>query len=376
MIKEHLKYLVDKNGSDLHIKVGNKPMIRVDGELMFIENTESVLPNDMKEIADKMLDGEAKDIFKREKNIDLSYSLQGIGRFRINMYVQRGTIAISARVIKLKMQSMEELGLPSVLKDFVMEKRGLVLVTGATGNGKSTTVSTMLEYINQNYTRNIITLEDPIEYLFKDKQSIVSQREIPNDMGSYSQALRYILRQDPDIIFIGELRDKETIDAALKAAETGHLVISTLHTVNASQTINRILDYYPTEQQKQVRFQLSSNLKAVVSQRLLRTLNNHGRVVALEIMLSTPSIREKILSAEGVKDIPDLIKSGKTVYQMQTFDQAISELYLDKRISYETALEAATVKKDIELLEGGITYSTSADIYKESLKKEEYDDWL
>lgn len=367
LAEQYLKYVKDNNGSDLIIKVGNKPMVRLNGQLEPIRGSDKIMPEHVKMIEAEILTSDQIQKFRERNNLDLSYSLAGIGRFRVNAFVQRGSTAFAFRRIEENIPQLDVLGMPDVLREIIKEKRGLVLVTGATGNGKSTTVAAMLDYINENSVKNIITLEDPIEFLFRDKMSLVSQREIPNDIESYQTALRYILRQNPDIIFIGELRDLETIEAALKAAETGHLVISTLHTVNASQTITRIIDFYEQAQQKQIRYQLSSNLKAVISQRLLTSRDGKKRVAAVEVMRDTPTIRELILTPEGTSNIMDAIKSGREIYKMQSFDQSISDLYLRGQISYETAVEAATVKKDIELLKGGISYGGAADLYKDMM---------
>lgn len=365
--QQYLTYVKDNNGSDLIIKVGNKPMVRINGQLEPIKGSDKIMPEHIKMVEVELLTPDQLQKFRDNNNLDLSYSLPGVGRFRVNAFVQRGSTAFAFRRIEENIPQIDKLGLPEVLKEVIREKRGLILVTGATGNGKSTTVAAMLDYINENYIKNIITLEDPIEFLFRDKSSVVSQREIPNDIDSYKTALKYILRQNPDIIFIGELRDRETIEAALKAAETGHLVISTLHTVNAAQTITRIIDFYEQAQQKQIRYQLSTNLRAVVSQRLLTSRDGKKRVAAVEIMRDTPTIRDLILTPEGTNSILDAIKNGREIYKMQTFDQSISDLYLKGMISYETAVEAATVKKDIELLKGGISYGGAADLYKDMM---------
>lgn len=367
MINDFLNYLCEKQGSDLHVKVGNMPHVRVNGELEPIEGSKRITLDDIEVIVNEVMTGDRKERFAKNKSLDFSYSLPGKGRFRTNVFIQRGTPAFAIRRIEEHTKSIEELGLPAIIKEIANEPRGLVLVTGATGNGKSTTVSSIIGYINQNYVRNIITLEDPIEFLFKDEKSIISQREIPSDMDSYQQALKYILRQDPDIIFIGELRDIETVEAAIKASETGHLVISTLHTVDASQTISRIVDFFPSEHQKQIRYQLSKNLKAVISQRLLASKDRSKRYAAIEVMVQTPTISELILTPEGVKGIPETIRAGKEIYGMQTFDQSIGTLYQEGKISYNTAMEAATLKKDIELLKRGISYDSTADIYKDMI---------
>lgn len=369
------EYLKEVKGSDLHLRVGNKPFVRISGELQEVPEQEKMTSDKMNKVVELLLTKEEKEKFRLRKNIDLSYSLHGVGRFRVNIYIQRGTVALAARRIEENIFTLVELGLPVVLQEIIREKRGIILVTGATGNGKSTTVAAMLEYINENFRRNIITMEDPIEYLFKDKKAIISQREIPTDTESYNMALKYVLRQDPDIIFVGELRDIETVDAALKAAETGHLVISTLHTVNAAQTISRIIDFYPAEQQKQIRYQLSSNIRGVVSQRLLPSTTPKKMVVAVEIMRDSPTIKELILSSEGVKAIPEAIKTGREIHKMQTFDQAIAELYTAGEVSYETAIDAATVKKDIEFLRSGISNDSSArSSYYKSMLEEDQDE--
>ncbi|BDU49799.1 type IV pilus twitching motility protein PilT [Haliovirga abyssi] len=368
MIEQLLKELTEKKGSDLHVKVGSRPMIRIDGELQPINGVEVILPKDMEIMERELLDERKREKFRKNKNIDFSYAIPALGRYRINMFMQRGTIAVAIRRILQNIQSLEKLGLPDVLKEVIKEKRGLILITGAAGNGKSTTVAAMIEYINENLTRNIITLEDPIEYLFKDKKSLISQREIPSDIENYNQALKYIIRQDPDIIYIGELRDKETLEAAFKAAETGHLVISTVHTVNASQTITRILDYFPKELQQRIRNQLSSNLLMVTSQRLLPKKQGKGRVAAIEVMRTTPTIKDLILTVDGYKKIPEAMKLGKKEDGMKTFDQSIEKLYTNGEIEYETALSAATVKKDIQLLKRGINHASASDYYKEMIE--------
>lgn len=367
MLKDYLDYLVKNLGSDLHIREGNVPRIRVDGELREIEGANISDPEKIRQMEKEIMTEEQLTKYKKEKNLDFAVFVKGTGRFRVNVFSQKGTTAFSIRKVAENIDSLEALELPETLKDIMKESRGLILVTGTTGSGKSTTVAAMLEYINLNYSKNIITLEDPIEYIFKDKKSIIGQREIPDDIKSYDEALKYVLRQDPDVIFIGELRDKETIDAALKAAETGHLVISTLHTVNAYQTITRIIDYYSEAHQKQIRYQLSMDLKAVVSQRLLPRKNEKGRVVAVEILRDTPSAKKMMLSPEGVQTLTDDMKMNRTTHKTQTFDQAIADLYLKDKISYEVAISAATVKKDIELLKSGIIQESASDYYQKMI---------
>jgi len=285
-----------------------------------------------------------------------------MARFRINLSFQKGSYMLVARIIPQDIPELDDLKLPDVLKKIIVEKQGLVLVTGATGSGKSTTVAAMLEYINKTQRKNLITLEDPIEFVFNDKQCIISQKELGIDIPTFELALKYVLRQDPDIIFVGELRDMATIEIALKAAETGHLVVSTLHTINAYQTITRILDFFPEQRHKQLRYQLSESLKGVISQRLLPTIDDK-RIAVNEILRSTPSIRELMLTAEGVSEIPKFLAEGRKTYGTQTFDQAIIDAFKDQKITYETALKFATVKKDIELIKTGININASADFY-------------
>jgi len=355
--------------SDMHIKLNAYPAIRIDGKLKLLKILKIVDNKIIDEVLNEILSENEKKIFLEKKNLDIAYTAKTGDRYRINVFLQQGSPAFAMRRITGEIKSLEELGLPEILKELAKEKRGMVLVTGAAGNGKSTTIASMIEYINKKETKNIITLEDPIEYLFEDKNSIINQREIPHDINSYNEALKYILRQDPDIIFIGELRDKETIDAAMKASETGHLIVSTLHTVNSYQTIDRIINFYPAEQQKEIRIQLAGNLRGVISQRLLPKKDGKGRVVALEIMVGSPSIREAIIKGNDISEIPYLIRTGKLIYGMQTFDQSIGELYTNKKISYEVALESASVKKDIELLNMGIGSGKASDFYNDMINK-------
>ncbi len=362
-LDDYLKYLVENNGSDLHIKAGNYPIMRKDGELVKIEGTEKLSATFVEELLQPLISDTIKNDLEEKLSADFSYSVYGLSRFRMNLSTQRGSYMLVARIIPGEIPDIDDLNLPSVLKDVVRERNGMVLVTGSTGSGKSTTVASMINYINKNFSKNIITFEDPIEFLYRDDKSMVSQKEIPSDILDFSSALKYVLRQDPDIIFIGELRDKETVEAALKASETGHLVISTLHTINSSQTISRIVDFFPQEKHHQVRIQLSENIRGVVSQRLLPK-KEEGRAAALEIMINTPTIKELIQSEDGVSQIPKYIEEGREVYGSMTFDQNIAELYRNEIISYETALEYATVKKNIEFIKNGISVSSTADFFE------------
>lgn len=353
MIEKWLEKLVEKNGSDLHLKVGNNPIIRVSGELQRLESEERLNVETLNSIVEEILPNEKRKIeLKEELSTDFSHSIAGLGRFRINISLTRGSYLIVARAVPFEVPSIDQLKLPEVLKKIAREKNGIILVTGATGSGKSTSVAAMLDYINSNMNKNIISFEEPIEYLHKDKKSIISQKEIPDDIRDYNSALKYVLRQDPDIIFMGELRDKNTIEAALKASETGHLVISTLHTVTAVKSINRILDYFERDKAKSIRNQLSENLRAVISQRLLKTIDGDKRVVT-EIMLNTGTISELLSSEEGMIKIPEIIKKSESL-GMKNFDTEILKLYQDGIIDYETAYESSTTKTNLELAKSGI----------------------
>lgn len=359
MIRKLLEILVDHNGSDLHLKAGNKPIIRVNGELYKLEDEPRLFANDIEDCVETVLenDDRRKDL-KENLSCDFSYSVNGVGRFRINISRSRGSYMLVARAIPFGVPSIDELNLPGVLKEIAKERNGIILVTGATGSGKSTTVAALLDYINTNYKKNIISFEEPIEFLHRDKQSMVNQKEVPDDIRNYADALKYVLRQDPDIIFIGELRDAETIEAAMKASETGHLVISTLHTINAQKTISRLLDYYPADKAKALRYQLSENLRAVVSQRMLKTVDSNKQV-AMEIMINTSTIAELLLTEEGMEKIPEIITKNETM-GMQTFDREILRLYQQGTISYEVAHEASSVKTMIDMAKNGIVSDFSS----------------
>jgi twitching motility protein PilT len=296
--------------------------------------------------------------FEENFEVDLSYGVPGLGRFRVSVYSQRGTVAMVFRAISMSVPSMEALNLPPILKKLALEERGLILVTGTTGSGKSTTLAAMIDYINENRSSNIITIEDPVEYLHRDKKSIISQREVGFDTLTFSGALKGALRQDPDVILVGEMRDHETIETALTAAETGHLVMSTLHTLDAAETVNRIISVFPPYHQRQVRTQLSSVIKGVISQRLVPKAEGKGRVPAVEIMIGTARIRECIDDKDKTKQIPEAISQGVVAYGMQSFDQSLMQLYSKKLITYEEALRQSTNPDDFALKISGIS-STS-----------------
>ncbi len=357
-IKGVLSFAIKNNASDVHFKSGLPPILRIYGRLVPVKGMERLLSEDVKRLANMIMQEEHKERFKRDRQVDFAYSVPGLGRFRTNIFQQRGTYGIVFRVIPTNILSFEELNLPKALEKISMEMRGLVLVTGVTGCGKSTTLASMIDFINNSRTAHIITIEDPIEFLHKDKKCIISQREIGVDANSFADALRGALRQDPDVILVGEMRDLETMEIVLTAAETGHLVLSTLHTVDAPESINRIVSAFPPYQQKQIRIQLASVLKAIVSQRLVPMKDGKGRVPAVELLVSTSRIRECIIEKEKTGDIQDAIAKGYTSYGMQTFDQSL--LYLLKRglISYEEAMRQASNPSDFALQYKGIT-STS-----------------
>lgn len=353
-INELLKKAYSMEASDLHIKVGSPPIMRVHGELIPMNEEGRVTAEQALKMAFQVMNPSQREIFKRKQDIDLAYSVTGLGRFRCNIFVQRGTVGLVFRVIPMKIPTIDELNLPEVLKKIAMEPRGLILVTGTTGSGKSTTLAAMIDHINSNKTYNIITIEDPIEYLHRDKKSIVNQREVGSDTESFSKALRAALRQDPDVILVGEMRDFETIQTALTAAETGHLVLSTLHTTDATETINRIITVFPPYQHKQIRIQLASILKGIISMRLVPRADGNGRVPAVEVLIATETIKDCIIDPDKTKLISDVIAKSKLHYGMQTFDQSLYDLYKKGLITYEEALRRATNPDDFALKVKGI----------------------
>ncbi|NOX19726.1 MAG: PilT/PilU family type 4a pilus ATPase [Nitrospirae bacterium] len=353
-INELLKKAYSMEASDLHIKVGSPPIMRIHGELVPMNEEGRITAEQALKMAFQVMNQSQREIFKRKQDIDLAYSVTGLGRFRCNVFVQRGTVGLVFRVIPMKIPTIDELNLPEVLKKIALEPRGLILVTGTTGSGKSTTLAAMIDHINANKTYNIITIEDPIEYLHRDKKSIVNQREVGSDTESFSKALRAALRQDPDVILVGEMRDFETIQTALTAAETGHLVLSTLHTTDATETINRIITVFPPYQHKQIRIQLASILKGIISMRLVPRADGSGRVPAVEVMIATETIRDCIIDPDKTKLIADVIAKSKLHYGMQTFDQSLYDLYKKGLITYEEALRRATNPDDFALKVKGI----------------------
>jgi twitching motility protein PilT len=369
-INELLKKSIEENASDLHIKVGSPPIVRVTGDLVPMVSEERISQQDAMKIAFSVMNPGQREVFKQKNEIDLAYSVPGLGRFRCNIFIQRGTIGLVFRVIPMRIPSIQELNLPEVLQKIAMEDRGMVLVTGTTGSGKSTSLASMIDYINLNRTCNIVTIEDPIEYLHRDKKSIVNQREVGSDTESFGRALRSALRQDPDVILVGEMRDFETIQTALTAAETGHLVFSTLHTIDATETVNRIVAVFPPYQHKQVRMQLSSVIKGIISMRLMPRADGKGRVPAVEVLVATAMIKDCILDPDKTKLIADTIAQGKIHYGMQTFDQSLFDLFKAKLITYEEALRRASNPDDFVLRVKGVR-STSDLTYDEQTVVEE-----
>ena len=348
-----LRQMLDDNASDLHLKVGCAPTLRVDGQLKTL-NMPPLRSDDMKALADQIMPPKRRKEFEELKEADFALGVPGIGRFRVNAFQQRGTIAYAFRVVPFQAQSIAELNLPPVVEQIALKPRGLVLVTGITGSGKSTALAAMIQYINQNRSANIITIEDPIEFLHRDNKARINQREVGTDTANFEQALRRVLRQDPDVLLVGEIRDLATLDTAMKAADTGHLVFSTLHTTDASQTINRILSFYPPHQQAEVRFLLASALEAVISLRLIPRVDKPGRVPACEILVNTAAVRDNVRDMSKSLNIPELIAGGTVQYGMQSFDQSLMNWYKKGVISYENALYSATNPGEFALRVQGI----------------------
>ena len=353
-IDDLLRVACSHNASDLHLKVGAFPVMRIGGELHPVENAPRLKPEDSLDMAFSMMSNRQKQRFKEVSEVDIGYGVSGLGRFRANIFQQRGTVSIVLRVIPDHNKSVAQLGLPPVIEKIAEERRGLILVTGATGSGKSTTLASMIDCINSTRSGHIVTIEDPIEFLHRDKQSFVTQREVDVDTRSFAEALRGALRQDPDVILVGEMRDHETIETALTAAETGHLVLSTLHTLDATETITRIVSSFPAHQQKSVRIQLAGILKAVISMRLVRAAKGAGRVPAIEVLVSTAFIRDHIINEEKTYLVREAIAAGTSQYGMQTFDQSLFHLLQAGLISQEEALHNATNPDEFKMRVSGI----------------------
>jgi twitching motility protein PilT len=359
-INDLLKIAVERKASDIHLKVGSHPVIRVDGQLEPLQDLKRLMQEDTVAMAFSMMNARQKQRFKEDLEIDIAYSVPGLGRFRCAIFQQRGSVGLVLRVIPARIFSIRELMLPTVLEKISDESRGLVLCTGTTGSGKSTTLAAMVDHINSNRSEHVITVEDPIEFLHRDKRSLVNQREIDVDTRAFAGALRSALRQDPDVILVGEMRDYETIETALLAAETGHLVFSTLHTLDATETINRIISVFPPHHQKQIRIQLSQVLKAIVSLRLVPRADGIGRVPAAEVLISTPYIRECIENKEKTKFIREQIALGTSQYGMQTFDQSLYQLYKNGLITLDEALRRASNPDEFRLKIQGVQFTADA----------------
>ena len=345
-----LGHLIDKGGSDLHLKVPAPPVIRVDGEMRPIDGLAPLTPEDTERAVREMLhDPDKLHEFSEEGEVDFAYSIPGVARFRCNAFRQRGSVSVVIRAIPVSIKTIDQLRLPPVIRELAQEERGIILLTGTTGSGKSTTLAAMIDHINSTRRRHIVTVEDPLEFLHEDKQSIINQREVGMDTGSFKRALRRVLRQDPDVILIGEMRDEETVHTALSAAETGHLVFSTVHTVDAAETVNRLIDFFPPHMHNQVRAMIASTLKGAVSQRLVPTVDGSGRVACCEVLRMTGRVRDMIMNPGETGKLPEVIAEG-SFYGMQTFDQHLFEHLKAGRVEMDTAVQFATSPHDFKLL--------------------------
>jgi len=356
-VKKTLKEMIEKGASDLHLKVASPPVLRVNGGLVYLDQPAPTV-QDMVGVAQQILTPSQRELFEKTREIDFAFGVPGVARFRANFYVQRGSIAMVFRHVPVQIKSLEDLGLPEVIRDLAVKPRGLILVTGTVGSGKSTTLASMVDIINSDCHSHVITIEDPIEFLHKDKQSIISQREIGADTGSYDEALKHILRQDPDVILIGEIRDAESMKIALTAADTGHLVLSTMHTIDATQTISRIISFFPPHQHQEIRYLMASTMQAVISQRLVADSTGERRYPACEIMIATSTIRDYIRDPEKTAMIRQAIQEGFVQYQMQTFDQSLMQLYKQGKIALEAAMRASSNPHEFQLRLKGIQASS------------------
>jgi twitching motility protein PilT len=352
--KQAIAQMVQRNASDLLLKVGRPPTVRINGELTTLDMA-LLKPEDLKLLAEQIMTPRQVKEFAEKKEADFAIGVPGVGRFRTNIYQQRGTLAFAFRVIPYEVKTVKELMLPPILEEIALKPRGLVLVTGITGSGKSTALAALINHINHHRRVNVITIEDPIEFLHRDVSANISQREVGNDTLSFALALRHVLRQDPDVILIGEIRDMETLDTALKAADTGHLVFSTLHTTDATQTINRVISFYPVHQHQEIRGLLSTALQAVVSLRLVPRADGRGRVPAAEVLINTAAVADNIRDIERALNIPDLIAEGTVSYGMQSFDQSLMKWYKEGMVTYESALFYSTNPSEFALRVSGVS---------------------
>jgi twitching motility protein PilT len=362
-LHEALQYVVQQEGSDLHLKVPSRPVARIHGQLTPLEHYDSVTQEDTKRVLHHMINEKQIAEFESENELDFAYAVPGLARFRVNAFMQRGSVSIALRVIPYSVRTVGHLGLPAAISDLADEERGLILLTGTTGSGKSTTLAAIIDQINETKARHIVTIEDPIEYLHSDRNSIINQREVGMDTASFKRAMRRVLRQDPDVILIGEMRDEETVRSALSAAETGHLVLSTVHTIDAPETVNRIIDFFPQHEQSQARAMLAGTLKGVVSQRLVPTPDGDGRVAVCEILRMTGRARDMIMDPDQTGRLREVIAEGE-YYGMQTFDQALLRHYQAGKVSMEDALRVASSPHDFKLLVAaeGRTATSMSDI--------------
>jgi twitching motility protein PilT len=357
--------LVKRAGSDLHIKVGRPPMLRIRGDLIELDR-DPLKPDQLKALAEQIMTPRQVKEFAEMKEADFAIGVPGVGRFRTNVFQQRGTLSFVFRAIPYQVKATDELNLPKVLNDIAMKPRGLVLVTGITGSGKSTALASMVDFINRTRACNVITIEDPIEFLHKDVKSTISQREVGSDTLSFESALRHVLRQDPDVIMIGEIRDRTTLDTAMKAADTGHLVFSTLHTTDSTQTINRVISFFPPHEHDAVRNLLSTCLNAVISLRLVPTKDGKTRIPACEVLINTAAVKDNIRDSDKALEIPTLIKEGTVQYGMQAFDQSLMDWYKKDVISYDDAVFYSSNPSEFALKVSGID-STSDRTFADQL---------
>ena len=353
-IRSVLEKMIAARASDLHLKAGTAPVVRVDGVLYTLDDA-APSAQDLRDVSDQLLNEEQRQFFATHNEIDFAFGVSGLARFRANIFMLRGTVALALRHVPVEVPSIDDLHLPPVVRELAFSPRGLVLVTGRTGSGKSTTLAAMIDAINRVTTRNVITVEDPIEFLHRDRMSFIHQREVGLDTQSFLDGLRYVLRQDPDIILVGEIRNLETMNTALTASDTGHLVMSTLHTTDVVQTLQRIISFYPPHQHEEVRLSIASNLRAVISQRLIPRRDGTGRVPAVEVMMSTPTIREYILNPEKTPLLHSVVAEGVTQYGMQTFDQSVLGLLRDGVITEEEALKNCNNPNELSLKLKGIS---------------------
>jgi len=359
VLREALEEMVRRGASDLHLKAGRAPVLRIHGELH--DTSLAVLrPEDLKRCAEQILSPRQREVFQEQKEIDFAIGVQGLGRFRTNVFQQRGTLGFSFRAVPFEVPSLEELHLPEVLQQIALSPRGMVLVTGVTGSGKSTTLASMVRYLNERRAVNVVTVEDPIEFLHRDARAIISQREVGTDTHSFHEALRHVLRQDPDVILLGEIRDAASMETVLKAADTGHLVLSTLHTTDATQTIGRIISFFPPHQHAEIRAMLAVALRAVVSLRLIPRSDGKGRVPAAEVLVNTAAVTEAIRAGDQMHTIPELIAQGRVQYGMQTFDQSLMDLYQRGLISFDWALHYASNPSEFALRASGVESGSDA----------------